>query len=495
MKRNLLIIVFLLVLAILIRTESLLTVDNNDGSPPMERVVGAISINENPRLDLNFDGNSSVLYEYSLALFLYFWHDPLLAPRIFTMIFGVLTIVPYYFLIRMLFSERIAFYSGILFALYPFHAIFSTISMPGVVFHFFLFCSLYYLFKFEVRERKLIWVIVSALLFNIAAMLRFESWSLIPFLSLIIYKKREKRYSIIFFALSLILPLIWVFLCYKYTKNPFYSFVMAGRTAFGRVLYFGPEPKQILGWFRILTTTIGYTIVLSGIVGMGYAFFKKKFLHLALMFLFLYFLYTINVFSQRMAYFPRYSIILGLLILPYSVVCFEKILSFVKLKQSILILFFVFLSICDFRRIFIYNAPVYIYPKELKKVAIWLKENVPSTKRLIIGSDELDMSEQFIVVRSGIPPRNFHIVVTPFYSLGSITKDTIEGYITAIKPNYLVLNSTGFLQEVLNFDMSRGEIIENGHVFKLVYSIDGVRGKYNIYKIQYDNNGYENKVY
>ena len=101
----------------------------------------------------------------------------------------------------------------------------------------------------------------------------------------------------------------------------------------------------------------------------------------------------------------------------------------------------------------------------------------------------MDASEQDIVVRSGISPKNFFIVSTPL--TGPLTtEEDIRRYINYEKPRYLILNSSSFLQGVLNFDMSQKNLSELGYRFELVYASGDIPdfGKFNIYKIYYQNN-------
>ena len=488
MRRNKIIIfLFLVFLATLARSLFLLNSDNFDGSFSMGRVTAALCILENPGLRLNFDGNSSILYHYLLATALYFWRNPLITPRIFTMLFGILLIIPFYLLIEMLFNQEIAFYSSILLSFYPLHVMQSTLSTSDVVFHFFFFACLYYFFKFKLKEKKVFWLILSAILFNIAAMLRFESWVFIPLLSIFLYKD-GKRYSAAFFLLSLILPSIWLYLCYHYTGNVFYSFTKSASTAHTEILLRTvPYSKKVLGWLNVLAKTITAPIVICGVCGIFYAFIRKKFWHLALFFLYLYFLYTVNTLLERMWLNERYGILLGLLILPYSILCVERISLFLRLKPIILFLPFVLFSLLQFQKITVSRMP--ILPEGVKEVAHWLKFHASLKDRIIFGSDAWNTTDQDIVARSGLSLRNFLVVTTPLVPGAEINLDKhIEGYIVDKRPRYLILNSTGFLNKILGFDMNQETQHKFGCNFNLLFSksLEGYE-IFNIYEISYDD--------
>ena len=99
----------LIFLSAAVRIFFLIKFDNipGDAAGHVER---ALRILENPGL-LYFDGNCSTFYLYAIASFMWFWHDPILAPRVFTALFGIFLVVPYYGTLKILFDRTIAFFS------------------------------------------------------------------------------------------------------------------------------------------------------------------------------------------------------------------------------------------------------------------------------------------------------------------------------------------------------------------------------------------------
>ena len=85
----------LLVLAAASRIFFLFKYDNMPGFAE-NCVWTALRVLENPNLLANFEGTLSMLYVYAVAATLYFWRDPVLAPKVFTLVFGALSILPYY---------------------------------------------------------------------------------------------------------------------------------------------------------------------------------------------------------------------------------------------------------------------------------------------------------------------------------------------------------------------------------------------------------------
>jgi len=485
-------ILLLLIIASAVRIFVIFNFDNKPGDS-VSHVETAISILESPHY-FHFDAGTSVLYDYSLAAILYFWRDPLFAPRFLNVIFGILIIIPFYFLVKMLFNERVAFYSNLILALYPLHTLQSGNTTSDIVYQFFFFSSLYYFFKFKQHKSSLGTLVLSAILFNIAALLRFESWTFIPLLSILLYKD-GKKYSVLFLLLSLLLPSLWLYLCYHYTGDAFYSFTSSAKPAHAEILLRGvPYSKDIFGWIKVLSNNLGFTIVIFGLCGIIYAFFKKKSFQLALLFLLLFSLLTLNILLSRMWHNERYSIILGILILPYSMLFIERMAYFLRLKPVIVFLPFIILSLSEFKkissspRIYMPNIAITL-PSEIKDIAVWLKKNVAPTDRIVLTSDPYDLFIPDIVIRSRISPQRVLKVYTPLNEPIFMTKERIMEYITTEKPRYLVLHSDNYLCNLFNIDMKQAKINQFGLIFELVYtkSIPDDLGCYNIYKIIYNN--------
>lgn len=482
MHRTKLLIISLIIFALFPRLWFFFNVDNSAGA---EKITKAVSIIDNPRLGPNFDGNTSVFYNYLLVAWLRVWPDIEIAPRVLSMVFGILAIIPFYFLVRLIFTENIAFYSSVLAALFPLHAMQSTFSMSDTLYHFFFLACLYFIFKFKLKERRMVWVVLAGVLFNAAALLRFESWSLIIILFVLLLRE-GKKYSIVFLSLSLISPCAWMLLCHHFHKDALISFTLPARTAYVEiVMRKSAHNRSILGWLSILRMMLGYIIVLSGLFGIAYSFLKKRSLYFGLFFLYFYVLYTINTLSLRMWHNERYAIVLGLLMLPYSVVFLERLSVFLKSRLIILFLPFLVISCIEFN----HTAHRYInwntLPVQIKELSFWIRENIPSSSKILIGLNNNDLYGHDIILRSSIPLRNFFLV-TIFSPAPSLNKSDIENYVVREKPDFLILNSQGYLNSILDFDADANEIKEFGSIFKRVYFKDAPDSdRFNIYKIYY----------
>ncbi|MFA5200415.1 MAG: glycosyltransferase family 39 protein [Candidatus Omnitrophota bacterium] len=486
------IILLLIICSLAVRLVVFINTDNSDGIA-MGRVVNALNILEDPALRSNFDPNVSVLYNYSLAAVLRFWPDPLNGPRVFTMFFGVFSVIPFYFLIKLLFNERIALFSVILLILDPFHIMQSVLSTSDAAFYLFFLSSLYYLFKFN-KQKSNFAFILALVLFNVASLLRFESWIFIPVLSLFLFRNR-KRYVLMFFFFSLILPSLWLYLCHHFFGDVLYSFRAPANTMhieltmLNRVYYV----RSIYALGELLADAITPAVTILGLCGILYAVYEKKHLQLALLFALLYCLFTVNMLFTRMWFNYRSTIFLGILIMPYAVYIIEKLAVRIRVNSIILLLFFTLLCVPAFQEIINKYLPSFKLSRGIEELATKIRVQVKPGEKVMLVADELDVFDQDIIVRSGLPPRIFSVISTISCVTQLNTKKDIREYILSFKPDYLVWSSDSCLQKKVNLDLDKNTLKDFGWRLELiasqpVFSRSSGMQKYNIYKINYSQN-------
>ena len=184
-----------------------------------------------------------------------------------------------------------------------------------------------------------------------------------------------------------------------------------------------------------------------------------------------------------MWYIERYSILLGLLLLPYAALAIKDAAALFKKNPLILILPFLLLHVLEFNKI--YSRQVPILPSSIKEVAHWLKLNASPQDKIIISPDAGDDIDQDIIVRSGISPRNFMVIATPLAPPSMATKEYMREVIAAQKPKYLILKSSSRFQKIIDFDLSQPKINGLDCIFDLVYRTYGKAdlGYFYIYKI------------
>jgi hypothetical protein len=484
----------LVLLSAAVRIFFLITFDTMPGEAA-GHVERALHILEDPSFLSNFDGNCSTLYKYAIASFMYFWRDPILAPRVFTALFGIFLVIPYYGTLKILFDRTVAFFATLTLVFYPLHVIQSSVTTSSAIYYFFLFGAIYYLFSYKIIRERLSALLLSALLLNIASLLRFECWIFIPVFFMLLWPKGKGR-AFLFLVLSLAFPCGLLALNQFFCHDFFYSFDAASRTAhaeiaMGRFIY---DPRW-WSWLDILWRSSGPSVVIGGLSGIALAFLMRQKRQLSIFFLVLWSAFTINALAARMVIATRYSIILGLFLIPYIWFFVDRLLAFIGLKR---IVFFILalLSIVtvDFAQALWKEIPrttelLCITPPGIKNVAKWLKDHVRGDEFVVIEADSHDGFPSNILLRSGISSKKCMLVYAPLFENRIFeNKEKAEKYFLTTRPKYLVLNSEGYLKKVLSFDLSQKNQSFCGILFKVAFEQSEPLfeiAKYIIYEISY----------
>lgn len=479
----------LVVFAAGLRLFFLLNYENMPGNAT-DSIVRAFDMIANPSLALNFDGNRSTLFNYALAVFLYFWRDPMLAPRVFTMIFGVLLVFPYYGTLKTLFDARIAFLSSLVLVFCPLHIVQSGTATVDSVYYFFLFASFYYFFKYknDGEQKPALWA--SIFLFNMGSLLRFESWLFPPLFFFLLWPK-SKGVAFRFLIFSMVFPCAWLLLNQIVYQDCLLTFRKAAMTAHTEILAGTvPYDPRIFSWLLVLWRSSGASLVIGGILGVLYAILTRKRFELALFFLVLLSAFTINSCSARMWHTERYSIILTLLLIPYAWFFADRLLAFLKIRRTV---FFIGLLIFPAAETWaIVRKPIVSIPhmfslmtEDVYNLGLWLKKNVRQDETIIIGADRFDVYPSYFMLRGGILPSSRCLIVwntTPSFE----DRGGFERYLWTHRTKYLVLNSEGCLQKTLGLDLNLKEQSGGGIVFEAVFEQEvPTFGKYIIYRISY----------
>jgi hypothetical protein len=453
----------------------------------------ALRILENPDLLLYWDGNSSTLYKYGIASFMWFWRDPILAPRVFTALFGIFLVVPYYGTLKILFDRTIAFFATLTLVFYPLHVIQSSVTTSEAVYYFFLFSAFYYLFSYKIIQKRLSALLLSVLSLNIASLLRFECWIFIPVFFMLLWPKGKGR-AFLFLILSLVFPSALLVLNRIVHLDFFYSFTAATRRAhaeitMGRFLY----DSRWWCWLDVLWRNSGPSVVIGGLSGIVLAFLTRQKRQLSIFFLILWLAFTINTLSARMVCLMRYSVILALFLIPYIWFFVDRSLALLKLRKVVFFMI-ILLSILtmDFAQISRKQTRptdelFSVTPPGIINVGTWLKGHVGAGETLIVSNDSNDYFQNNIMLRSGVHFKRCLLLRAPV--LGDepfVSQQAFEQYIWENRSNYLVLNSESYLQKILKLDLDKKRQDLGNAAFELTFeeTVPG-RGKYLIYRISY----------
>ncbi|MBK8549941.1 MAG: glycosyltransferase family 39 protein [Ignavibacteria bacterium] len=237
-----------------------------------------------------------------------FVKDLFAAALLVNVLFSSATVIYLYKTILLCFDKKNAFFSTLIFCLFPFQVWMSISGLPESVFFFFIIAGIYYFIKWKFFGEKNIYLLLSALSFALSNGFRYEGWLFSGVLVLLVLidllkEKRVTRKIIVNFMISLIsfTTIIWwliqnyidhhnVFFFAEETTKIFKEFNTAGffqrlvqyptfiffiaplttffalKTSFETLKSPGITPVKMFLLFNILELSL---LILQGILGTG----------------------------------------------------------------------------------------------------------------------------------------------------------------------------------------------------------------------------------
>jgi 4-amino-4-deoxy-L-arabinose transferase-like glycosyltransferase len=177
------------------------------------------------------------LHTYLLGAVLAVFPDPIHAPLVLHVAFGVAAVWLIYLFTKEVFSStRAALLVAAIYALYPV-AIRDSISVRSEsIFVIFLLAAMLLVAIARSERGRANHAAGAGLALTLAAMLRYEAWMLIPLLGVLLWQK--PRLMILFGVVAMIHPVIWMAGNWAATGDPLYSVTWAADwnlEAMGRV--------------------------------------------------------------------------------------------------------------------------------------------------------------------------------------------------------------------------------------------------------------------
>jgi 4-amino-4-deoxy-L-arabinose transferase-like glycosyltransferase len=201
------------------------------------------------------------------------------AGRAVSLLFGVLSVVPLFFLTRRLFGWRAGVWAGLAFAVWGMHVQFSTTAGSEAVALFLMLC-VFTLYAQAFEERRFGPVFGAAVVLNLACALRYDAWLYIPLLALLPLLWAKDRVAAVTLAvafglLCLPFPLLWMQGNELAHGDPFYpiEYIDAFHRDWVQGMLGGLQPwrfrlQSLFYWpgTAVLTLTPGVAVL--GMVGM-----------------------------------------------------------------------------------------------------------------------------------------------------------------------------------------------------------------------------------
>ncbi|MCX6166134.1 MAG: glycosyltransferase family 39 protein [Ignavibacteriae bacterium] len=145
-------------------------------------------------------------------------------------LFSALTLFYFYNVIDICFDKKIAFFSSLIFCVFPFQVWLSISGLPESIFFFFVIAGIYYFIKWKISNDKLVFLILSAVAFALSNLFRYEGWlfSVVFVFLVILDVKKEKKLNkeitknILISLLSFSTIIFWLVLNYIDYKDVFF---------------------------------------------------------------------------------------------------------------------------------------------------------------------------------------------------------------------------------------------------------------------------------
>jgi len=145
-------------------------------------------------------------------------------------IFSTLTLFYFYNLIEICFDKKTAFFSSMLFAVFPFQVWLSISGLPESIYFFFVIAGIYYFIKWKASGESRHLLVASAVMFMFSNMFRYEGWLFsVVFVSFTALdfkfgKKfsKETAKNVLVSLISISTIILWLVLNYIDYKDIFY---------------------------------------------------------------------------------------------------------------------------------------------------------------------------------------------------------------------------------------------------------------------------------
>ena len=419
-----------------------------------------------------------------LILGLKLYNNELLTPRIISLIFGTLLVIPFYYYCREVFNPRVALFSIFGLAFYSEHIAYSIIATSETSFHFFLWMGFLLFVLFTRREKRYL-LYCSGISIGLASMCRYEGLIFIPVLSFFLQKKNKKDASL-FLITSLVLPLLWMVVNYTYSQDALQFLHTNDFTVPMQFDWIRAQGVKIdfihklLYWPGSLMRTLGWPVFFFGICGVIFCLIKKKSIFPVYIFLILFIAFIVRTVNERLYLQPRYGITLGLMLIPFSVFLFFEMTALIKKRGvNIFVLLLIGSMIPPIEQVII-EEPLHA-PYFAKAVANFINKNVSANENIIIDHCGDEKFREPIKLFSRINPRQF--VLCPYTVVEGgrwvvdpkMFFDVLDSYNIRI----LIYSPDGELAPILALEKEKELSLRDRFRFELKYE----SGPYLVYRV------------
>lgn len=381
------------------------------------------------------------LHPYAVAAIMWPVRDPILAGKLLSLVCGVASMIPFYFLSRLYVDRRTSLVAGLLFALYGNHIGLSALVMSEVPFVFLALSGLYF-FAREMQQESpaLKGFCVAALLLAIAGGFRHEAWQLTGILMLwLLLDSRTRRFVLPYSIIGFSFYGLWTLGNALAGNGVLYALLgVAGEKEKERQwVQFSMVANQIK-WAWILVQSPGPLVTLLGFVGVMMAVLKRLVpLPLAIVALLMIAPYwLLSVVKTEWAPQHRYVLFAVILLFPYAAAAFLRFAGNARVLKPALIALAIVTVVGQgliYTRYSSLGLPVRDYKPADTQIFGWLAQNLSAEDRLVI--EDKDWRSPGIIVHTGA----YRLPVETVYA--SISAEEMAATVQKSRANLLILHS------------------------------------------------------
>jgi len=413
-RRKKMLFLLIIACALWMRIIPLLITDNYHGIAA-GKIIEAQRLLKNPNsLNTWIVPAHGPVHLYLLALALKLSKGAYIGGCILSLLFGLLVLIPYFKLLRLIFNDEVAILSAFLLAFFPLHIVYSALSTAETTFLFFLFLGLFFYAKYK-KGHALADLCLAAVSLGLSSVCRFEGGLFIPIILILLIKERKR--ALVFLAVSSLLPVMWMYGNYLISGN-FLQFLYASdsivKTEFAFQKSIGNDFnffQKTSFWVMQFKGYFGLPVFICGLSGLAFYGFKRRYRDLTVIFLGMLGFFTYKTAMEELAMQPRYGMSLGMLFVPFAMLFFTDFLKTnrEKFAKPLFLLFIIYtiLRCAYLESIMLPKAPYWI-----KQAALFLRDNTQAGETVYIETEE-DNLKAPLKLYSGLPIDQF-IDYNPF---------------------------------------------------------------------------------
>ncbi|MDP8254552.1 MAG: glycosyltransferase family 39 protein [Candidatus Alcyoniella australis] len=419
---------------------------------------------------------------------------------------GVLTVIPLFYMVRALYGTQTAAWSALYLGAFHVHLRASVTGLAEAPFVLCLFGGLCFAILALVQRRvPLRWIVLSALLLNLAGAFRFEAWLFLPPLCLMLLARSAPK-AILFGALNLIFPLIHMGMCYRFASEPktvldALSFMRTSGTSFLQYMVHLPLSYRLWAWPQAFWIALTPPVAILALVGLVWslaravAAIRRRGRNLLLGVLPVLFLFNIAVFGMRAIKgtidpaIYRYTLSMDLLLIPLAVYGVREGIAVLRAPRAWRGTLLAVVMLCCTGwtlAVALQQTRDNAYPDDVVAMVQWIHDN-GGGQTIITDHDY----HPYLMVQSGLPQGSFVNLIWTGELRNELDREFYERMWVESRPTLLILDhdcNPDIGGNCVVFDLPRqgSDAIEfEGRRFERAFA----QGDYSIFRISYPDAG------